>query len=504
MADKGLNIAEVLRAQMQTVSGPDTTGRERLEYIDISLLEQDPDNFYQLSKVEELAGNISVVGLQQPIRVRPSEGGRYIIVSGHRRRAALQQLVEAGEEQFRQVPCIVDRPVESAAMQELRLIFGNNDNRSMASADLNRQAQRVEELLYQLKEEGYSFPGKMRNYVAAICKMKATKIANLKVIREKLAPCWEPYYKKATLNETVALALARMPAAQQEIILDGLKAKKSEIRWLYEGEVKRMGERMAKAEARRCKKFREDSCSNVENMQRRIVHAGNAWNNPCERCCDKCEELATCRWACPKLADKVKTLRADKKAARQQEKAAKEERDRPIIQEIMKYWNRFGEARNAADKSVKDCFKAMDRYYQHSYEQEFIAHECLEAKFKTDTNLPYGYSCDLSDVKKFVEVADLLGCSLDYLLCRTDIPQMATAAPELPEGQLVFAGWMPGGTTPKEPCDVVAKFDLGNGKLHAMLCCWDGKSFVQRATGEKTAMEPVKWMALPPDEEADT
>jgi len=503
MADKGLNIADVLRSQMKTVSGPDTTGRESIEYIDIELLEQDPDNFYQLSKVEELAGNISVVGLQQPVRVRPSEGGRYMIVSGHRRRAALQQLVEAGEERFRQVPCIVEQPEASAAMQKLRLIYANSDTRSMTSAELSQQVKEVEDLLYQLKEEGVEFKGKMRDHVAQICNVKATKLANLKVIREKLAPCWEPYYKKATLNETVALALARMPAAQQEIILDGLKAKKYEIRWLYEGEVKRMGERMAKAEERRCKKFREDRCSNVENMQRRIVHAGNAWNNPCERCCDKCEELATCRWACPKLADKAKQLRSDKKAARQQEKEAKEERDRPIIQEIMKYWNRFGEARNAADKSVKDCFKAMDRYYQHSYEREFIAFECLEAKFKTDTNLPYGYSCYLSDVKKFVAVADLLGCSLDYLLCRTDIPQMATAAPTLPEGQLVFAGWMPGGTTPAEPCDVVVKFDLGNEKLHSMLCRWNGEAFLFKAGGEKVNMEPVKWMALPPDADGE-
>lgn len=70
-----------------------------------------------------------------------------------------------------------------------------------------------------------------------------------------------------------------------------------------------------------------------------------------------------------------------------------------------------------------------------------------------------------------------------------------------PEGQLVFAGWMPGGTTPAEPCNVVVKFDLGNGKLHSMLCRWNGEAFLFKAGGEKVNMEPVKWMALPPDEE---
>lgn len=497
---KDLNIAEVLGAQLGKVSGPDTTGRERIEYIDIDLLEQDPDNFYQLSKVEELAGNISVVGLQQPIRVRPAEGGRYMIVSGHRRRAALQQLVESGEDRFRQVPCIVEPPAGSAAMQKLRLIYANADTRTMTSAELSQQVKEVEDLLYQLKEEGVEFKGKMRDHVAAICNVKATKLANLKVIREKLAPGWKKLYEKGKLKESTALALARIPAKRQEVILAGLKAKGENVAYFLEYEVKRFGEQMAAIEDIKCKKDNKNPCSNITSMQQKIVER-NAYISPCQKCCDKCVELSKCKYACPKLKEKAQQLRADAKAQRQQEKMAKEEHDRPIIREIMGFWNRFGQARNAADKSVKACFEALGRYYSKSYEQEFIEHECLEAKFKTDTSLPYSYSCSLDEVKRFVKIADLFGCSVDYLLCRTDIPQMATAAPMMPEGQLVFAGWMPGGTNPKEPCDVVAKFDLGNGKLHSMLCRWNGEAFLFKAGGEKVNMEPVKWMALPPDNE---
>lgn len=58
-------------------SGTAADSREQIEYIDISLLDSDEKNFYELSGLEGLASNISFAGLQQPIRVRKTEDGRY-------------------------------------------------------------------------------------------------------------------------------------------------------------------------------------------------------------------------------------------------------------------------------------------------------------------------------------------------------------------------------------------------------------------------------------------
>ena len=82
------------------------TGEERIEYIDIDLIDGDQNNFYALSDVEALAANIETVGLQQPLRVRTSEADptRVVILSGHRRRAALERLVQDGNGKFRRVP----------------------------------------------------------------------------------------------------------------------------------------------------------------------------------------------------------------------------------------------------------------------------------------------------------------------------------------------------------------------------------------------------------------
>ena len=82
------------------------TGREQIEYIRLDALDEDPNNFYQLSQIPELAANIQLCGLQQPIRVRATGSGRYQIVSGHRRRAALVMLAEEEPQKWEEVACI--------------------------------------------------------------------------------------------------------------------------------------------------------------------------------------------------------------------------------------------------------------------------------------------------------------------------------------------------------------------------------------------------------------
>ncbi|MFQ7450527.1 MAG: ParB/RepB/Spo0J family partition protein [Flavonifractor plautii] len=192
------------------------TSREAIEYISLDKLEADPGNFYRLTGLEDLAANIELCGLQQPVRVRPTEGGRYMIVSGHRRRAALALLAKEDPERWAAVPCLVERDEVSPELRELRLILANSSTRVLSPAEVSKQAQRVETLLYQLKEQGYAFPGRMRDQVAAACKVSAPKLARLKVIREHLIPIYLEHFDRNVLSEQTAYALARMETALQE------------------------------------------------------------------------------------------------------------------------------------------------------------------------------------------------------------------------------------------------------------------------------------------------
>ena len=90
----GYSLGDVLKQQLkgtgENVSNLDTSDSpQRIEYIDIGLLDADPRNRRDLRGLEELAANIELLGLRQPLRVRenPESPGRFIIVSGHRRRA---------------------------------------------------------------------------------------------------------------------------------------------------------------------------------------------------------------------------------------------------------------------------------------------------------------------------------------------------------------------------------------------------------------------------------
>ena len=159
------------------------TGREQIEYIRLDLIDEDPNNFYQLSGIDELAANIELCGLQQPIRVRPiPESDRYMIVSGHRRRKAVEMLAQDDPERWAEVPCIIEQDAASPALQQLRLIYANANTRKMTPAEVSAQAEQVEKLLYQLKEEGYEFPGRMRDHVAEAVGASKSKLARLKEI----------------------------------------------------------------------------------------------------------------------------------------------------------------------------------------------------------------------------------------------------------------------------------------------------------------------------------
>lgn len=478
-----------------------TGGREQIEYIDIGLLDDDPRNFYELSGLEELAANIELLGLQQPLRVRPSEEpGRYVIVSGHRRRAAVRQLVKDGRGDLRDIPCIVERGQASAALQELRLIYANSDTRKMTSADIGRQAERVEELLYQLKEEGYEFPGRMRDHVAEACKVSKSKLARLKVIRENLEESWRVGYEKGNLAESAAYVLAQMPQERQRVIYDGLAKQGEYPNAVSEHCVKTYGDSLAAVDKIDCQTYAHGPCANRDEMRKRVMNQSSYSYSYCRQCCADCPELAKCKYACPMLAERVKALKEDAKARRQQEQDAKAAREQSDVEQIKALWLRFGEARAAAGKPMEECFEAAGMSVTESFIAEREKFERLEGAFVPGTPLPYGYNSSLYEVRKFVKLADLLGVSLDYLLCRSDTPE--GPAPTQPEGQLVLNGWMPGGIRPSPGCDAVVDFDLGTGETVRELCRFFSGGFHFASTRASIDLPVVRWMPLPPVEGA--
>ncbi len=217
---KQFDIAETFGELLKNVPNSGT-GRESLIHPDIDRLHDDPNNFYSMEGLDDLAANIELIGLQQPILVRPDpeHENHFIIVSGHRRTAALRRLLRDKERtEWRCPPCIVEQDAVSPAMQELRLIYANSATREMSGADKAKQAERVTALLYELKEQGYEFPGRMRDHVAEACRISKSKLARLKVIQEKLYEPIKLGWEAGQISEASAYLLAQQDQKIQETI----------------------------------------------------------------------------------------------------------------------------------------------------------------------------------------------------------------------------------------------------------------------------------------------
>ncbi len=319
----GFDLASVLRS----VSEADT---EQISYIQLDLIDPDPYNFYSLDGIDTLAANIELIGLQQPLRVRPGEGGRFTVVSGHRRRAACLLIRDGGSEQFKNgVPCIVEYGEASDAMRKLRLIYANSATRDPTAAELSRQAEEVEALLYELKEQGVVFPGRMRDHVAAAVQKSKTKLGRLHAIRNNLIPELLARWDANEIKEEAAYQLSRYPAEIQRLVAERMADPKVK-NWPYAGTLESYLKILDKSlTPRACPAKAGEKCSNCE---RRVLHDlfnyDWAWCNNRACCLDCAKEGRSCSFMCKAGKDRIaldKAVEKEKEAERKQAEASRKE-----------------------------------------------------------------------------------------------------------------------------------------------------------------------------------
>lgn len=419
-----------LRDALADLGVSESGTRKRLEYLDLDDIRPDPRNFYDLSGIDELAANIELFGLQQPLVVRddPTDPDKVVLVSGHRRRAAMEKLVAEGREDLRRVPCLREAEAGSEALQELRLIFANSDTRKMTSAEISRQAVRVEELLYRLKEEGFDFPGRMRDHVAEACKVSKSKLARLKVIREGLSDWWLARWNEGKVPEETAYQVARLSPEDQKYATVAA-TKKSRLEYFYASDANLLGKAMKELEEKRpaCPKENEVPCPHLEQMKAKTAEAGNWYSNHCAgKCCLNCMWLDDCKAFCPHAKAEKDRLKRERKEAVAKRKADEAAREAPMIEKNKVLWQRMAEARAAAEASVQQVYESLGRYFSEGHEKSFLAHEAGEGKLTGSSETPYGYMFSASDAIGLCAVADLLGVTIDYLLGRENTPRPVT------------------------------------------------------------------------------
>ena len=220
MAKGKFDMSEFL-TPVEGVPESDTT-RE----IAVDDILDNPLNFYPRpdnGKLAELMESIRANGLLEPPTVVPDTDGKYRLISGHSRMAALRLLAANRDEtvakQFSAVLCRVLPAMTEE--QELCAVIEANRQRVKSPALLAQEAERLTAMYIRRREAGEELPGRIRDRVAEAMQVNKTKLANLSAIKRGLkVPGIVRKWEAGDIPEAAALEIARMDDETQYRLLD--------------------------------------------------------------------------------------------------------------------------------------------------------------------------------------------------------------------------------------------------------------------------------------------
>ena len=185
-----------------------------------------PRNFYPRPDNNELGAlmeSIQANGLLEPPTVVPAEDGKYRLISGHSRMAALRLLAanrdEAVAKQFTAVLCRVLPAMTEE--QEVCAVIEANRQRVKSNALLAQETEMLKGTYLRRKQAGEKLPLGLREWVAREAGISPTKVGNLQVIKKGLkVPGIIARWESGELPEAAALEIARMDDETQYRLLD--------------------------------------------------------------------------------------------------------------------------------------------------------------------------------------------------------------------------------------------------------------------------------------------
>lgn len=494
------DVSSIFAEELKKVSKSDTG--HTLREVDVDDLIGNEGNFYSVDEaaLEELKNSIALSGIMDPPTVTETEDGKYRLISGHRRTAAVRALVAEGREDLRKVPVFVRNP-RSAAMEELELIMANSTARVLSSAEVSQAAQRVERLLYELKEQGVEFPGRMRDHVAAACNVSKTKLANLHAIESNCIADFRKMWADGKIPDATALELSRCDTAFQMRMRDAFARLKSFPTAASIESLRDMQKRGAKWRPSACLRCPDGRLCPSSRDDAVLRHDATccSFEPKCkgEMCCMDCKYGAKARGCydvCEQMCSKAKQYRTDKSAeAKAAEAEAQETQQRWRRGKVQHDAQRIVRAADAAlcpDSAVLDfgngsCptkLAMIRRYAEGNFGDERL--------WNSDRLIPRG--------DKVPAICETLRCSADYLLGLTD-----ELTPQAVSKSDTGNGWQTGTDYPDGMILAVFRFP-GSDDIRQVMYVRDGKLYFTRKCTTRAEEQPVLWLATPPiPEEAD-
>ena len=178
--------------------------------IDINDIEENENNKYSITNIDELVEAIRTVGgLEQNLEVMKTPTGKYKLLTGHRRLKALK-ILAAEDKKYQYAPCkvttldSVNLPVSDLSKEKYLINITNSTQRDMTDADKYNQYQDLREVYTEARNNGFVLSEKMRILIANDMKVSPAQVGKMDYINNNAT---DELKEKLTNNE-VSIAAA--------------------------------------------------------------------------------------------------------------------------------------------------------------------------------------------------------------------------------------------------------------------------------------------------------
>lgn len=213
-----------------------------ITYIPRDEIYKNPKNEYSISDIENLADLIYVMGLREPLGIKP-EGSGYKLIEGERRLTAIDKLITDGKWEG-DIPCIirekelkVNVDILSDEEKEILEIAGTNaGQRKYSEADYLFEVEKLEPIYKKLKASGIgeftyesdtgdkitqSLAGKKsRELLAERLNVSPAQVGKISKVANNGTEELKEAVKEGTANIAVAAEIASMEKEDQKRLIE--------------------------------------------------------------------------------------------------------------------------------------------------------------------------------------------------------------------------------------------------------------------------------------------
>lgn len=218
-----------------------------IEYINIEYLKPNEKNFYDTSDYQALKASIEEYGLFDNLIVKKIKYNDYVVIGGHRRLKALNELIAEGKIDIKKIPCKVVNFDEFE--ERVGLIIANATIRELTPVEKAEQVKQLTEIAKEMRSiDKNSIKGKTVDFIADKLKMSSSEVDRYNTIEKKLSPELKEVFKEGTISTNTAYNIAILDEDKQEVAKEVISKAKEEGQKITKDSVLKAVEEVVKVE----------------------------------------------------------------------------------------------------------------------------------------------------------------------------------------------------------------------------------------------------------------